>query len=602
MKKGSRKLTNAILTASCLSLLMAGPINAAPLEYSLDSPFVRDEISSPDSIRLEGQILFQQNANKPITVSLRNSDVRQVLRMFADKAGLNIIIHDSVGGNVTLDLVNVSLEDAFKYVLRLNNLTYVINDKTMMVVAKDAAESVNLSKGNIDIIPVKYVDASYVAQFLNSSIFNLNTPGLSYGPIVVTNPAKNELMIFGTDNDTKMARRVLEKLDKKPTMTTYKVNHTTPRQMAALICDTLFAQPSSTPSTSAYGSVLNSSVQSGSNSSGDTSGVSLGGGVTSCVVQSSVNTDNISSYAPTPTLSIISQQELGTLTVVGGSEEQIQMINDFIIANDRKQPQAYLEVSIIELNEAGSKELHNSWEFTSGNFRIAFAPDGTKGTTTFGTINWNGKGTWNGAGHNPIPHYGLSLNQTLSYIMQNSKGRLLSNPKIVITNGEKSVIDLTSDYVESVDAQVLTSAAGGTTNAVQRTYNIANDNGIKIEIEPFISPDGYVSLTLVSDYAAIADRIRAQLSPDLDPEIVATLLQRRNFEIKNVRIKDEETLMLAGFITEQETKNNAKMPVLGDIPVVGAFFRDSSKTSEKKEMVILITPRIIKDTEDVVEL
>jgi type IV pilus assembly protein PilQ len=186
--------------------------------------------------------------------------------------------------------------------------------------------------------------------------------------------------------------------------------------------------------------------------------------------------------------------------------------------------------------------------------------------------------------------------------MSNSKGRLLSNPKIVITNGEKSVIDLTSDYVESVDAQVLTSAAGGTTNAVQRTYNIANDNGIKIEIEPFISPDGYVSLTLVSDYAAIADRVRAQLSPDLDPEIVATLLQRRNFEIKNVRIKDEETLMLAGFITEQETKNNAKMPVLGDIPVVGAFFRDSSKTSEKKEMVILITPRIIKDTEDVVEL
>ncbi len=602
MKKGSRKLTNAILTASCLSLLMAGPINAAPLEYSLDSPFVRDEISSADSIRLEGQVLFQQNANKPITVSLRNSDVKQVLRMFADKAGLNIIIHDSVNGTVTLDLVNVTLEDAFKYVLKMNDLTYIINDKTMMVVSKNAAESVNLSKGNIDILPVKYVDAAYVAQFLNSSIFNLNTPGLSYGPIVVTNPAKNELMIFGTDNDTKMARRVLEKLDRKPTMTTYKVNHTTPKQMAALICDTLFAQPSSTPSTSAYGTRLNSSVQSGSSSSGDTSGVSLGGGVTSCVVQSAVNTDNISSYAPTPALSIISQQELGTLTVVGGSEEQIQMINDFIIANDRKQPQAYLEVSIIELNEAGSKELHNSWEFTSGNFRVAFAPDGTKGTTSFGVINWNGKGPWTGTRHAQLPHYGLSLNQTLSYIMSNSKGRLLSNPKIVITNGEKSVIDLTSDYVESVDAQVLTSAAGGTTNAVQRTYNIANDNGIKIEIEPFISPDGYVSLTLVSDYAAIADRVRAQLSPDLDPEIVATLLQRRNFEIKNVRIKDEETLMLAGFITEQETKNNAKMPVLGDIPVVGAFFRDSSKTSEKKEMVILITPRIIKDTEDVVEL
>ncbi len=595
MKKGSRKLTNAILTASCLSLFMAGPINAAPLEYSLDSPFVRDEISSPDSIKLEGQILFQQNAHQPITVSLRNSDVRQVLRMFADKAGLNIIIHDSVNGNVTLDLVNVTLEDAFKNVMKITDLTYVINGNTMMVVAKSAAERVNISKDHIDIIPVKYVDAAYVAQFLNSSIFNLNTPGLTYGPIVVTNPAKNELMIFGTDNDTKMARRILEKLDRKPTMTTYKVNHTTPKQMAALICDTLFAQPSSTPTTNAYGTRLNSSVQSGSSSSGDNSGVSLGGGVISCVVQSSVSTDNLSSYAPTPTLSIISQQELGTLTVVGGSEQQIQMINDFIIANDRKQPQAYLEISIIELNEEGSKALHNQWQFSAGNFALVFSNDGKQATTSASTLDWGHSG--------PMRHYGFSLQQVLSYVMSNSKGRMLSNPKIIITNGEKSTIDLTSDYVESVDAQVLQNTSGQGANAVQRTYNIANDNGIKIEIEPFISPDGYVSLTMKSDYAAIYDTISAQLVAEIpDKDIVATLLQRRNFEIKNVRVKDEETLMLAGFITEQEEKDNMKMPVLGDIPILGNFFKDSKTHKEKKEMVILLTPRIIKDTEDVVEL
>ena len=589
----SRLFRNAILTASCLSLFMAGPINAAPLEYSLDSPFVRDEISAPDSIKLEGQILFHNRANQPITISLRDSDVRQVLRMFADKAGLNIVIHESVSGNVTLDLVNVTLEDAFKYVLKMNDLTYVINDNTMMVVAKGAAESVNISKSNIDILPVKYVDAGYVAQFLNSSIFNLGTPGLTYGPIVVTNPAKNELMIFGTDNDTKMAKRILEKLDKKPTMTTYKVNHTTPRQMAALICDTLFAQPASSPSTgSGTGSTLNSSVQAGTNSSADAEGVTLGGGVTSCVVNSAVTTDNISSYAVAPSLTIISQQELGTLTVIGGSDEQIQMINEFIIANDRKQPQAYLEVSIIELNELGQKELQNEWTLSSGNIKIAFTGTYDDGTTDFGTIPWDRKsGT----------HYGFSLTQKLAYIMHNSKGRLLSNPKIILTNGEKSVIDLTSDYVESVDAQVLTSAVGTVGNAVQRTYNIANDNGIKIEIEPFISPDGYVSLTIKSDYASILEPVTAYVLPNV-LEQVATLLQRRNFDLRNVRIKDEETLMLAGFITEQEIKKTSKVPILGDVPVIGAFFRNNYTKKEKKELVILLTPRIIKDTEDVVEL
>ncbi|MBR6164182.1 secretin and TonB N-terminal domain-containing protein [bacterium] len=591
--KRSRTFRSAILTASCLSLFMAGPINAAPLEYSLDSPFVRDEISAPDSIKLEGQILFQNRQNQPITISLRDADVKQVLRMFADKAGLNIILHNSVAGTVTLDLVNVTLEDAFKYVMKMNDLTYIVNDNTMMVVAKGAAEAVNISKGNIDILPVKYVDAGYVAQFLNSSIFNLGTPGLTYGPIVVTNPAKNELMIFGTDNDTKMAKRILEKLDKKPTMTTYKVNHTTPKQMAALICDTLFAQPASSPSSgTGTGSTLNSSVQAGSNSSADSSGVSLGGGVTSCVVNSTVTTDNISSYAVAPSLTIISQQELGTLTVIGGSDEQIQMINEFIIANDRKQPQAYLEVSIIELNEEGSKELQNEWTLTTGNIKISFSGDYDNGTTDFGTIPWDRKsGT----------AYGFSLSQKLAYITHNSKGRMLSNPKIILTNGEKSVIDLTSDYIESVDAQVLTSAQGIAGNAVQRTYNIANDNGIKIELEPFISPDGYISLTIKSDYASILRPVTAEILPDV-VEQVATLLQRRNFELKNVRIKDEETLMLAGFITEEEAKKTSKIPGLGDVPVIGAFFRNSMAKKEKKELVILLTPRIIKDSEDVVEL
>ena len=69
---------------------------------------------------------------------------------------------------------------------------------------------------------------------------------------------------------------------------------------------------------------------------------------------------------------------VGIITLMGGSEAQAAMIENFIKANDIKQPQAFLEVSIVELNEQGSKEFENIWQMQSGNWGFNF--DGTSTT------------------------------------------------------------------------------------------------------------------------------------------------------------------------------------------------------------------------------
>ena len=69
----------------------------------------------------------------------------------------------------------------------------------------------------------------------------------------------------------------------------------------------------------------------------------------------------------------------------------------------------------------------------------------------------------------------------------------------------------------------------------------------------------------------------------------ATLLSHRNLELKNIRIKDGETLVLAGMINEEEQKTIGKVPVLGDLPVVGTLFRTTTSEKKKNEMVIMIT-------------
>ncbi len=590
-----KNISKLLFVAGCVSLLATNMANAAPLEYDLGTPDVRTDYDVRDKIILEGDINFVDNGQK-INLSLRNTDVQQVLRMFADKAGLNIVFHESAKGKVTLDLVDVSLEDAFKMVMKMCGLTYVIKDKTLLIVSTNSSENLNLSKDNITIIPVKYADAAYIAYFLNTNVFSLNTPGLSFGPIVTTNADKNELLIFGTENDYLLAKKIVDKFDKKPTMTTYRVNHTTPFEMAKMICETLFQLPftgslSKEGSTSgSYKAKLNAEFQmktAPDKSTSDT--LSLGGGMVACTLKSSVSTTNLDSYRAKPTLIIYVQPELGTLTMVGGSEQQVQMVNDFIIENDRKQPQAYLELSIVALTEDGSRTFNNDWVLNGKHINVNF----TGGETNTSQYMWHGPSNGQGA---------RMLGQTISYLIENNKARMLANPKIVITNGKKSTIDLTQDYIASTTVQILSNTTIGimSNSSVQKTYNVAKDNGIKFELTPFISPDGYVSLNLKPNYASIYREITDEYEGV--PYTAATLLQRHNLDLSNVRIKDEETLLLGGMIQQEDSSYTGKFPLLGDIPVLGFFFRNQNKHTRKEELLIMITPRIIKDTEDVAEL
>lgn len=596
MKSKLKNVSKLLIVTGCVSVLAYNIACAAPLMYDLNPADTGIKTKQPDKIELAGSVNFDGRGQK-INLSLRNTDVQQVLRMFADKAGLNIVFHQSATGSVTLDLVNVKLEDAFKMVMKMCNLTYVIKDKTIMVVGLNSAETLNLTKDNIAVLPVKYTDAGYIANFLNSNIFGLNTPGLSFGPIVTTNADRNELLIFGTEADYNMAKKIVERFDTKPSVTTYRVNHTTPFEMARMICETLFRLPfegsaAQSGTNGSYQTKLNAklTMQTAKNTMPEGT---LGGGSVACVFSSSVTTGNISSYAAKPSMILYVQPELGTLTLMGGSERQIQMVNEFILDHDRKQPQALLEISIIELTEEGSKEFNNTWALANRN--VSFSFNGTKGLS--GGYYWHGNAR---AGLGSTSK--VTLYQALSYLISNSKARMLANPKIIVTNGKKSTVDLTQDYIESTTVQILNNYVSGENAAasVQKTYEIGKDNGIKVTVTPFISPDGYVSLDIKPDYAStylpVIDTYMGE------PYTAATLLQRHNLELKSIRIKDEETLMLGGMIKNEEKDVVSKVPILGDIPIVGFFFRNQSRKMTKSELIFMITPRIIKDTEDVAEL
>ncbi len=588
------------------------------IQAFVSKPALRTEYKSADMIDLAGSIDLR-NGNQKISVSLRESDLKAALRMIADKAGLNIIFHNSVSGNVSLDLVDVSLNDAFKMIMQACELSYVIDNGTLIVLSKTASLSSDISKQKMMTIPVKYADATKIADFLNTNVFSTNRPGLSNNKIVVTNAATNELVLFGTVNDYNMAQKVVSKLDTAPKTVSYRINHTTPQEMATLICESLF--PSSGESggfggaTGGLGGLITGGASSlggsddssgssdslgdlGSSSSSGGGSITLGEGKVACSIKGDVAGGSLKSLTGT-SLTVTYFPQKGTINITGGSEQQAEMIKQFIQANDKKQPQAYVEVQVIDLSEEGSKEFNNTWNVLTPFFSANFGTDGI--TSTKNPIFITGNSLPGATPDNPITRYHgkKTLAWTINYLIENEKARLLANPKVVVTNGKTSTINLTEDYVKSIEEEILTAGLGTTGSGTSRTYEIGEDKGIIIELTPFISPDGYVTMNLKPSYSTLAGEEMSVSSTGV-PIRAATLLKRRSLDLSNIRVKDGETLVIGGMIQEEEKKTVAKVPFLGDLPVIGSVFRNTKTENLKSELVIMVTPRIIKDTEDAV--
>ena len=568
--------------------------------YGSQKPVIRGGTNKDDVLKLKADISITKS-REPKSLSLRNSDVTQVLRMFADKAGLNIIFEDGVGGNVTMDLVDVPLNSAFDLVLEVTGLNYTIDGKTLII--SKAGSASNIAKQEMTVIPIKYVDATALATFLNKNIYGMKKPGMSGTEIAVTNPSTNELLIFGTKNDVSIAKKVVEKFDKKPQITSFKVNHTTPSEMANMICNLLLPTTGATGggATGGAAGIMTGAAADG----GSDTGLTLGGATVACSLNTKVDAGDLLSL-PIQALAVSYYTELGEISILGGSQTQLDMIKEFVELNDKKQPQAYLELSIIELTETGSKTLDNAWQIWSRFFSANFA-NGTTSTNANHPTFLSGSSypVYSDDGDGTVDHYvnkykgPFVLTYTIRYILENRKGRTVANPRILITNGKTSTIDLTSDYVKSVTSQVV---QGSLNSTVAREYEVADDNGIKIEITPFISPDGYVTMDIKPEYSTIREQIYTYVDTGEEgaepvQDLAATLLQRRNLDLRSVRIKDGETLVIGGMIREEDTKQVNKVPILGDIPYIGSLFRSSNTSKTKEEMIIMITPRKIVDND-----
>jgi len=295
----------------------------------------------------------------------------------------------------------------------------------------------------------------------------------------------------------------------------------------------------------------------------------------------------------------------GTITVVNqtnsvvisDSEEGIGQAERLIAQLDKKPRQVMIEARIIEINLNNGFDIGVEWEFadltTKGdktkflgtitddedNARVLFtdANDEKFGAATGGTV---GTGVSLPGPTNAGITFGFVsadniLSATLAALITQSKAKILSAPKVVTVNGELAKIQA----VQDIRFRTRTISAGTSSESVETV-----SAGIILEVTPTINAEDRITL-----------KIKPESSfPTQESSGDIPIIRTRTAQT-TVVIKDGETLVIGGLIDDQDSKGVKKVPLLGDIPIIGAFFRSNTSRKTRNELLIFVTPRIVRD-------
>lgn len=163
------------------------------------------------------------------------------------------------------------------------------------------------------------------------------------------------------------------------------------------------------------------------------------------------------------------------------------------------------------------------------------------------------------------------LTLELSAMEADGKGRIVSSPRIITADQTKALIEQGTEYPYSV-----TAPNGATTLAFKKAV-------LKLEVTPQITPEGNIILDLDVNKDSRGETTTQGVA--IDTKHVKT----------QILIENGGTVVIGGIFEMEETNQENKIPLLGDVPVVGNLFKNRTKESTKREMLVFITPKVITD-------
>ncbi|HHX8640889.1 TPA: type IV pilus secretin PilQ [Vibrio diabolicus] len=278
--------------------------------------------------------------------------------------------------------------------------------------------------------------------------------------------------------------------------------------------------------------------------------------------------------------------------------ENIEVIREIIESLDIPVKQVQIEARIVTINEGNMDELGIRWGFTSINGNNTVGGSIENNLATIGLYNGGGEGEdggdGDGVGIDDFLNVNLAatspnatsiafqvaklgsdtlLDLELSALQQESKAEIISSPRLLTTNKKPAYIEQGTEipYLES-------SSSGATTVTFKKAV-------LSLKVTPQITPDN----RLVLDLSVTQDR-PGQVVKTGTGEAVAIDTQRIGTQ---VLVNNGETVVLGGIFQHSITNSVDKVPLLGDLPLLGALFRRSYENVGKSELLIFVTPKVV---------
>jgi len=268
----------------------------------------------------------------------------------------------------------------------------------------------------------------------------------------------------------------------------------------------------------------------------------------------------------------IADPRLNSLTLVGETN-LVNLASEYLTRLDLRQRQVAVNVKVIDINLGATQDFGVSFTYLNSGLSVGFGGGGL------------GVGVNTNSGLS-----GQSLLLEIEAAIASQNAKILTDPTLVIQEGQTSSIALVESVLASLETQI-----NPETGAVTSITPVFEDAGLILQIQlERIDDNGFVTFNVSPQISSPQPPVQFT-SPAGDQTLIP--ISRRSVSSGSIRVRDGQTLLLAGIISESETASVTKVPILGDIPILGALFRQTSTSESRNEVVILLTPQILDDSD-----
>jgi len=258
--------------------------------------------------------------------------------------------------------------------------------------------------------------------------------------------------------------------------------------------------------------------------------------------------------------------------------EKMKLIEKIIAANDLKEAEVILDVEILEISR--NNTLTYGWNFVPGlSSSASIQPNGTTTTSTASGI------ALSQLSHLTSDSIFVTLpSLVVNMIKQDSDAQTLANPRVRVLNNQVAKFHIG----DKIPVQTST-IQSTTTVAITSTFEY-KDIGIKLNIEPTVHLNNTITMKLGMEVSTLGNAL------DFGNGQKEYEFGTRNADTV-INLRDGETVVIGGLIQDDDQKTLVKIPILGDIPVLGKLFSNTDNETTKTDIIMSITPNIVRNME-----